>query len=592
MRTIARIGSLVAGIAALTAVASAEDFTEIMAKKVEAADPGVPTATEVAPTWCKSVKDPTAHGRSAGALSRTIDAGQNEYGQMISAAQMVCLWPTDPAIKHAVQYILQHWMNWTGETQAQAIESITLRVNDEKFAADQKKLCTDLKIDGETEGEEKWFNRAERLLMGCGLSPGNPQWLDNTTVDSELFAFLDMSENEPSELVRVADILSSQRYIFNNDRNYFDGRLATYVIHSIDFKALSDAGLQKALSAAPYKDNSFARAVGLESEALARLAAANIQKEVDARAAKDPDWKTLLVTAPQAGVKAWTDMAVKYKDQLARSNAFEHKFWGPSKKAYAGCWKDLRKDFLTVLKDQKHGTEQELKESLNNPIVALLFTRLIGCASVDQDPMYAERLYRLEEEGIRPARGARTAAYYAAVEAWSQIHSDREKFPVSDQDMRQMIHMDKGIVHRSFEQNNGRKSNIDNGTTWVGDAGEGTVASAKKRKEGLEITFVKTKQQFMGRSCTPTNRILQWRADGSPLYYENCHDTGLYFANTTPEPLVIPVDEWQEGIKAGVVMKFDATPKYQNPIRYGLPLTVYGDKSKKKLLMWQGFAMP
>ncbi|HEY4182220.1 MAG TPA: hypothetical protein VGM90_35495 [Kofleriaceae bacterium] len=579
--------------AALPAVASAEDFTEIMAKKVEDPFMGlVQTATAVAPTWCKNVKDATAHGRSAGALSRTIDAGSGEYRQLISAAQMTCLWPSDPAIKHAVQIILQHWMNWTGETQAQAIESITLRVNEEKFDADQKKLCNELKIDDETEGEEKQFNRAERVLMGCGLSPGNPQWIEHSTTDIELFAFLDMSETEPSELVRLANILSSQRYIFNEDRTYFDTWFSSYVINYIDLRALSDAGLQKSLSVAPYKDNTYARAVGLESEAMGRLAAVAIQKEVDAHAAKDPDWKNFLVTAPQAAVKGWTDQAVKYKDQLARSNAFEHKFWGPSKKAYAGCWKDLKKDFLSVLKDQKHGNEQELKESLNNPIVALLFTRLIGCASVDQDPMYAERLYRLEEDGIRAARGARTAAYYGAVEAWSQIHADREKFPVSDQDMRNMIHMDKGIVHRSFEQNSGRKGTIDGGGTFVGDSGEGTIASVKKRKEGLEINFVKTKQQFMGRSCTPTNRIIQWRTDGSPMYYENCHDTGLYFANTTPESLAIPVDEWQEGIKVGQVMKFDATPKYQNPIRLGLPTAVYGDKNKKKLVMWQGFAMP
>ena len=125
MGTSVRIGSLVvamAAVATLPVVASAEDLSEVTAKKVEAPDPGVQTAKAQAPTWCKSVKDPAANGRSAGSLSRTLDAGMNDYTSMIKAAEMVCLWPSDPGVAHAVQIIVQHWMNWTGEQEEEKKE--------------------------------------------------------------------------------------------------------------------------------------------------------------------------------------------------------------------------------------------------------------------------------------------------------------------------------------------------------------------------------------------------------------------------------------------------------------------------------------
>jgi hypothetical protein len=590
--------SLIAAMAvvvALPVVASAEDMSQVAAQKVEAPNPGVQTAKAQAPSWCKSVKEAGAHGNSAGSLSRSIDAGKNDYKSMIAAAQTTCLWPSDPAVAHAVQVIVQHWMNWTGETQAQAIESITLRVNEDKFNADGDKLCKDIKVDDEVGGEEKQFKLAELALLGCRFGhTDSPLWLGNNTgVDNDLFPFLDLSETEPSELVRLANILTSQKYIFNEDKSSFDHALVSYAVMQIDLKAISDAGLTKALSTAPFANNTYARAVGIESEAMARLAAANIQKEVDARAAKDPDWKTLLVTAPQAGIKSWTDSSAKYKDQIAHSNAFEHKWYGPSKKAYAGCWKQLHDDFLTVLKDQKHATENEVKDSLQTPIVGLLFGRLVACASSDKDFAYVEALYKVGAD-VRPSRGARAAAYYAAVEAFGPIKADREKFGVEKQDLSAVLRLENDLVTGGYRAKT--ESKYDQ-MGWVGDEGEGTVSSTKKIKQGLEVTFVQTKQQFMGRDCKETNRIIQFRTDGSPVYYQNCHDTGLYWANTTPPPIVLPDPEWEVGVKPGAVIAFRST---RNAVdlpggkheRYGLPKTIYTDKNKKKLVAWMGFAMP
>jgi hypothetical protein len=587
---LACIGSLVA-VAALAGVAQAADLSRVMKVKVEDPYGTVETAKAMAPPWCKSIKDLHGSDDSAFYLASSL-----EQDNVMEAAPLTCLWPTDPAVAHAVQVILQSWMNSTGETQAEAIESLSIRLNKDKLKADGDKLCATLKPDAETDGEESQFIAAEMALYGCRYGNTNsPLWQGNNTgVGWELFPFLDLSDSQPNELVRLAYLLTSQKYIFSKDRNYFDQALVSYVVTQFDFALLSSAGLTKALAEEPFKDNSYARTIGLESEAMARLAGNMIKKEVDARSAKDPDWKTVLVTAPQAGAKAWTEMAAKYKDQVAHSNAFEHKWYGPSKKAYAGCWKELHDDFLTVLKDQKHATENELKDSLQNPILSLLWGRLVACSSSDKDSAYTAELYFVSDK-IRPARGMRTAAYYAAAEAFGPIKSDREKFPVEAKDLASALKIKDDLVTGGYREK--KESQWDTMGFGTGYDGEGTVKSTKKIKQGLEVTFVGTKQQFMGRSCTPTNRIIQFRADGSPVYYENCHDTGLYWSDTTPANIVLPDPEWESVIKPGVVIGFRSTrdavklggDKYE---RYGVPSTVYSDKSKKKLVGWMGFAMP
>ena len=84
-----------------------------------------------------------------------------------------------------------------------------------------------------------------------------------------------------------------------------------------------------------------------------------------------------------------------------------------------------------------------------------------------------------------------------------------------------------------------------------------------------------------------------FRADGSPVYYQSCRDTGLITIDVTSGPIVIPSSEWSEGLKAGQVVKFGSTRNViDNRGRYGLPYTVYTDKNKKKLVSWYGFAMP
>ncbi len=578
---------VVVSLGVLASNVHAEDFALVRELEMPAPEAGmVAAAKPQAPTWCKNVEGADQRGRNPRAWSRTITSGMSDPEFLIEAAAMACLWETNPETQRGVQVILQVWMNRTGMSQVAAVESLTLRVQKSKFKEDREKLCNALVTPSEIEGEEKYFMLARKTLF-CSFR-NEPQWAQqNKAVAPELAAFLDMSTNEPDELVRLASVIAHNSYVFAEATEYSERKLVSYVSQQLDLKAISDVALNKVLATPPFAGNRYARAVGIESEAYAQMIARSLKKVVDERTAKDADWKSLLVSAPEKAVADWTAMAAKYKAQIARSNEFEQKFWGASKKAVAGCWPTLRKDFVDVVNDQKHGNANELKEALNNPIAALLFSRVVACASLDQDALYAGSLIKVARD-VRFARGRRTAAYYGALEAIGPIMADRAKFPVAAKDLD--LYQDRSLIDRAYNFQMDRKSEI-NSVGWVGDAGEGTVKTVKKHAKGTEITFVTTKVQVMGRSCTPTNRILMFRTDGSPLYYENCKDTGFYTVNTTPMTIVLPVAEWAQNIKPGAVMSFEAAPNYDAPFRLALPTYVYADKSKKKLISFAGFAL-
>jgi hypothetical protein len=71
------------------------------------------------------------------------------------------------------------------------------------------------------------------------------------------------------------------------------------------------------------------------------------------------------------------------------------------------------------------------------------------------------------------------------------------------------------------------------------------------------------------------------------MYRQNCHDTGLFTVNTTPQPIVVPASE-AGNIAAGTWVDFVAEI---GKLPRALPIAVYSDKAKKKLVNWYGFAL-
>ncbi|MEO7734617.1 MAG: hypothetical protein ABIY55_26915 [Kofleriaceae bacterium] len=535
-----------------------------------APDPGRDTAPVRPAPWCKGVVRGIASSPLAvsAAFERWTTDG---FLSLIKAARYSCDYTNEPAGQVASTMIEQTWINLTGLSEADAIESISARVRERSWEADHKKLCDALTVSDEVRGEDRAFMATRRILFGC---PGHAQWGEREELPSDLIAFIDQSDVPADELVRLSRILDRVSEPLNSTN--VDHQVVRYAIDAPDFRELAAFTLNL-LDAPPYAGNRYARVIAQESLGRARLGIATLEAEVKKRVS-DADWKELLISAPQRGIEAYRAAAQAAAAPIARSNAFEHKAFGGSKRAVAGCLPELRKDFVEVYQKLPHASASQARESLSDPIASLLFGRLLVCMGLDGDVEVASEIYQRVAPDVRRARGVRTAAYYATLEALGKIRADRERFPLAPSDLAPVIgHLD--VLHALRP----------NKRTSFDYEGSGIVKAVHKIAAGLHVTFVTSKHQEMSRSCTATNRIVQIRSDGSIQYYQNCRDTGLVTVNNTPEEITIPA-LLADHIVAGCAIEFGVTGGHKLE-RIAVPRVVYADKAKKKVVNYVGFAL-
>jgi hypothetical protein len=528
--------------------------------KEVAPDPGRERAPVRAPSWCGSFQAPQIE---PGAIWRKIESISNG-GDIIEAARFVCAYANEPAVVRAAAAVEQHWINLTGMSDRGAVYSLASRVDKAGFAAGKTKLCDALRVSDELRpgSEERDTMDARRKLFGCEASDG--LWAERDDLEPSIIGYLDHSAGgEPDELVRLAWITTRTRLAGYAQNRDFEQLLVGYALDKIDYDALVDDKIIKALDTDPYRGNAYAQVIGRETLARVRVAIAALD------------------------VETYTAAAAKWREALARSNDFERAVFGPSKKAVAGCTAPLRKDFAAVLASLPHATANEAKDSLSDPIASLLLARVVACMSIDGDAMYAQPLAAVAAS-TRYARGPRFAAYYATLEAVAKIHEDRERFPVTAQALKNLVRRSRSL--EELARDAAAKRTMHDAMGFAGQGGSGVIKKATKRADGsLQIAFVTEKHQEMSRSCTPSNRIFRIAENGVVEYYQNCKDTGLVWVDTTPDPVVIPED-FAGRIAAGNVLEFDAT-RGKGEERWAFPSAVYADKSKKKLVNYLGFGL-
>ena len=172
------------------------------------------------------------------------------------------------------------------------------------------------------------------------------------------------------------------------------------------------------LDAAPFRGSRYARVIVLESLGRARRVTAQIEALV-AKRVSDPEWKELLITAPDRGAAAWNAAAERDKAALARSDDFDRKLHEGGDTH--GCQAALRPDFVAMFKAFKHEDLPTLEAAMSDHLLGgLLAQRFARCLMVDGNP-YAQFVgaVLLEEVifHVRVIPGPRTAAYYAALDA-------------------------------------------------------------------------------------------------------------------------------------------------------------------------------
>jgi hypothetical protein len=559
---------------------------EVAAMKVEVA-PGREAVGPVAPTWC--TKPPSEYDDLAVAfdLVRHRQAFEEQrytsFDPLLFGAEKACLLPRDPDVQKVVGAMVQSLVNLIGYSKAEAIADLSARLDRDGFKASKVKLCEALPKNEEAVGDLALTQNATKLLFGCGDADrvDAAMWVSgDREFNPQSVYFLDGALVPESELLRLFWLMQATRF----DEPMKPWQALSYAMAQLDLDAFDEAALKKELSEPPYKDNAWATHVVAETMGRLKVQRAQYRAAIDALI-KDEDWKTLLVDAPKAAITEWKARAATFKAELQRSREFEKKAFGPSRKAVKGCAATLRADFAKYLTTVKAKQPGEFTQAvISDSIGSLLMHRLIACDAADGLRSEAGLLAGTRALGA-DLRGPRLAALAAAISALGEVIKDRPKFPLSLSDARFGIPASNDLLDR-FEDSY-RVVGI---PTWTPAADElrgSVVEKVKKEGDRTRVVFVTKKTQIPAHDCVDTNRIMSIGPDGTIRYYRSC-TFGKRMVTYVQhlEDAVMPT-AMATGIKPGAFVEVASTSDGE-----GLPLEVYSDSSKKKLVAWRGFPVP
>lgn len=533
----------------------------------------------LAPTWCKNAKVPDELS-GLRAIARNITSFNEgryfSFTPVLYAAQAMCIVPDNADVKRLAGALVQSLVNTIGYSAADAVTDLTLRLDQERFAASKKTLCAELTVSEEAEGLVKAQAAATAALFGCTTSNEAGLWLDAAGFDRDATVyFLDSGLEVPSETMRFAWLLVAVSRPEELADHPF--RVMQHPLVQPDLDGFDAKKLEQELSVAPFADNAWAKAVLLESLGWYRTQSADYVAAIAKLTKKDEGWKELLVEAPKRALKDWSARSAQFKDALARSTEFEVKAFGPSRKAAKGCSATLRKDFSAYLKTVKASAKEFSQAVVGDPVGSVLLQRLAACEGAEGHGGYAGLLKGSWEEG-RVMRGARFAAMYGAIEALGEVKKDRPKFPLEPSEAR---------VPRNDELLNRFDDAIESMPvkSYGREATGSVVKSITKQGSDVKVVFITEKFTRPAHTCVDTNKILGINSDGTIRYYRTC-TFGKTMETITEhlEDAVFPAD-LAAGIKPGAWLEVARGTKS------AMPLAVYADKSQQKLVAWRGFGL-
>jgi hypothetical protein len=528
--------------------------------------PGLERAQLRGIPWCGSVRerDPDWGGLVADDLQQYRNNRHYE-SRLFHLARAVCSEPEEPLAQRIATEVLQLWINETGMTARNAVESLALRADKDGFQAERTALCDAIKPKSDDDRDRRDRDRhkernalaaARYKLFGCWHD--DPLWMQVDEVE-HLGPYIDRGSAARDELAHLAWVLHRQHKELEQGN---DEALIGYAVDQFDFHAVSaDAAIHQ-LDTAPLRGSRYARVMVLESLGRAQLMTARIEARV-AKRVSDPEWKEMLITAPDRGAAAWNAAAERDKAALARSDEFDRKLREDGDTH--GCQAALRPDFLAMWKTLKHDDILPLETAMSDhPLAGLLAMRFARCLMVDGDPyaQFVGAVLRQElTSDVRVIPGPRTAAYYAVLDARaaSSDHDrhgrhDREEGPTpgwrTHRAPRPLGFTDSSsgvisILTGVFQYEDRDHSGVTN------DFVHGVIKSVGKIKGGVHVVFVKKKKLVQDQSCHETNKIdRQDPKTGKITYRQVCHDIGSRWVEEGPDPVDVPA-ELASGLQPG-----------------------------------------
>ncbi|MEM7135747.1 MAG: hypothetical protein AAF500_04160 [Myxococcota bacterium] len=511
-----------------------------------------------------------------GRISRSVNsAGHSGFHtrgihQILAGA---CDFQGDPAFEEAVGYAVQLWANDTGQSREDAIESIVLRADQERWKSGLEQGCQRLTVDEEASPEEETKVRAAREAVGCNAG-GNI---------SDIEWYIDTGDQPSSELLRLYYTLQCVRPF---DGGFDANQKQQWVKIGVcgpDVRALDVAKVNQETSGMPAPLQANAR----ENVAAVKARFADLDRVARPKADSDPDYKKLLYDAPQAGWDAWVAQYKKYKKAMDATYAFETDMFGPRVDTYKYCYKDLEPGVASFFKSSKFKNREQVVAAMKGPIGYTLMSSLGSCYAVTGPWDAGVALLNATKES-RVWRGPRAAAGYAMVDAASDIAANRPRFPLDPK----WFYPDLAN-YTVREARRGERSNVPNNGNFP-DVAEGVIRTAKtwsKQKDATKVEFKTETWMEKVVMCQDTNKIDRIE-NGKVFYRKKCQSKGNQKKQFTPKTTLFW--KWStKGMKpnAFVVMEVPPGSEYGDRMRWGYPVEVYANKKKTKLVSMYGFPL-
>lgn len=510
-----------------------KDFTPI------AAAPGVDTAKPGKMSWCEGFKP--AKQWQTHEFRYAVEYKYGVNGPVTAAAQL-CSRPDDASWQKEGAFVLQKWMNFTGQSAEDASKSFAARIREETWKAERQAYCESIELNGEITGGDRAFALMQRQVLGCE-NDNQPLWQVNRSPANVAY-YLDPNTDPPSELIRVG-------YMIGATSDFDDEKpdVVSYAAAQRDFAALDVAKLDAEMS----KDaafNSYARTVLNETVSTLKQRQRLFEPAIE-KLCKDPDYADVLRKAPARGWERWEKTTSQWKPELARSNAFEKKMFGASLKVLKGCTAELRPDVQKLIKSYKLKDYRELRARIaSDPLAMILMNRLSVCTAFEKVQGLSGVLKDLVQGG-REFRGPRSMAFFEMQDAITEVKKDRLKFPLNMTAY--------GYNQAPVEPMSGDFSTTGGIGYDIERAGpRGVVGSVTKGKDGVEVKFKHSSITYPEQTCrNDTSHPFKISADGTILYYQLCKYTGkMLTEDTTPSPITVSA-QLAETVKPGVFVQAD-----------------------------------
>jgi hypothetical protein len=353
--------------------------------------------------------------------------------------------------------------------------------------------------------------------------------------------------------------------------------MRNFALCAADGRRLNPAAFEKDLASLSWTP--LAQTVARSRFARARAVSAHLEAAFRARAAKDPDLQRLLFDAPEGAWTKWEADYATWKTEVDAAVAYENTLFGNSNKAMMGCQPALRTNWRKYAAARNATTPEAAELLWSEPIGYVLALANAACEDREGNWWTAGQAYE-KLKFARSQRGPRIAGYWAVFDALVDIRADKSSwvFELSD--------FGKG-VHSPYRQRMDYDWN-EHESVGDGEPEEGEISSVKPSPEGVLVTFKTVKITYDKRACESTGKLWGFGPNGEAIYHQSCKTVGKTTATISPAPMLVPAEAGDK-LAVGQLGRFAlGEPAKGTTMRRGFPIEIYGDKTKKKLIVYRG----